>query len=109
MAQFMMTYFGGDQPTTPEAGKAHFAEFQQWLTTLGDAVVSPANPLRNTQVVQPDGSTSAGSQVAMSGFTVLKAETIEAAVEMAQSCPFLTINGTLEVAELVQMGGGPAK
>lgn len=103
MPQFMITYLGGDKPSTPEEGKEHFAKYQQWLGSLGDAVVSPANPLKDTHTVNPNGNASAGSQTTMSGYTVIEAESIDAAIKIAKACPFLEINGTLEVSELIQM------
>ncbi len=103
MAQYMITYLGGDQPTTPEAGKQHFAEYKTWLGGLGDAVVSPANPLKGTTTINPDGSITSGSRTSMSGYTVVEAESMDAAIEMAKGCPFLSINGTLEVSEMIQM------
>ncbi len=105
MATYVISYFGGDQPATPEEGKQHFARYQKWLASLGDACISPMNPLRNTHVVSPDGSVSQGSQCGMSGYTLVEADSIEAALAMAQECPFLAINGTLEVSELVKMPG----
>jgi len=39
----------------------------------------------------------------MSGFTIIEAQSIEVALEMAKSCPFLDIGGSLEVSELMQM------
>jgi hypothetical protein len=104
MPQFVMTYLGGNPPSTPEEGQKHFAEYQQWLGSLGDAAVSPMNPFKNTHVVKPDGSVTQGSGVAMTGYTIVEADDMEAALEMAKSCPFLGIDGTLEVSELVQMG-----
>lgn len=103
MPQFIITYLGGDHPKTPEEGQAHFAKYKQWLTELGNKVVSPANPLKGTTVVKPDGSTSIGSQSGMSGYTVLEMESLEEAIEAAKSCPFLEINGSLEVSERVDM------
>jgi hypothetical protein len=41
----------------------------------------------------------------MSGFTIIEAESIEAAVAITRACPFLDIGGSLEVSELVQMPG----
>lgn len=104
MPQFVMTYLGGNPPATPEEGKKHFAEYQQWLGSLGDAAVSPMNPFKNTHVVKPDGSVSQGSSIAMTGYTIVEASDMDAALEMAKGCPFLAIDGTLEVSELVQMG-----
>ena len=39
----------------------------------------------------------------MSGMSILRMPSMEKAVEAAQSCPFLEINGTLEVSELIEM------
>jgi hypothetical protein len=41
----------------------------------------------------------------MSGFTIIEADSMEAALLIAKGCPFLDIAGSLEVSELVQMGG----
>ena len=103
MAKFMLVYLGGEQPSNPEEGKKHFEEYRAWLTSLGEAVISAANPLKDTHVVSTDGKSQAGSSTLMSGFSVLEAPSIEAAVLMSESCPFLKIGGTLEVSELIEM------
>ena len=103
MAKYMLVYLGGEHPTNPEEGKKHFEEYREWLVSLGDAVISAANPLKDTHVISPDGSANAGSSTLMSGFSVLEAPSIEAAVLMSESCPFLKIGGTLEVSELIEM------
>ena len=105
MLQFVMTYLGGNHPSTPEEGRQHFARYMQWLGSLGDSAISPANPLANTQTVSADGSVKAGGSTAMSGFTIIEAESMDAALEAARSCPFLEIGGSLEVSELMQMPG----
>ena len=105
MAKFVITYLGGNQPSTAEEGQQHFARYRQWLSNLGDSAISPANPLANTQTVNPDGSVTAGGSTAMSGFTILEAESMDAALVAARSCPFLEIGGSLEVSELMQMPG----
>ncbi|MCW8879222.1 MAG: hypothetical protein OQK04_10320 [Kangiellaceae bacterium] len=103
MPKFIISYLGGEHPKTPEEGQAHFAKYKEWLGGLGDAVVSPANPFKNTHTVFPDGNVEVKSLTNMSGFTVVSAESIDGALEMAKSCPFLDINGSLEVSELVEM------
>lgn len=105
MPQFVLTYLGGNHPSTPEEGRQHFARYMQWLDDLGDSAISPANPLTNTQTVNPDGSVTAGGSTAMSGFTIIEAESMDAALAAARSCPFLEIDGSLEVSELMQMPG----
>lgn len=103
MPQYMITYLGGNQPSTPEEGKQHFEKYKAWLVSLGDSAISPANPLKNSNTVNPDGSVTAGSTTTMSGYTVVEAESIEDALIMAKACPFLDIGGSLEVSELIQM------
>lgn len=105
MTQYMITYLGGNQPSTQEEGQQHFAKYKEWLSSLGDSAVSPANPLKDTRVVKPDGTVSSGSTTSMSGYTVVETESMDAALEMAKACPFLEIGGSLEVSELAQMKG----
>lgn len=103
MTQYIITYLGGNQPSTPEEGQKHFAKYKEWLSSLGTAVISPANPFKNTHTINPDGSITAGSKTTMSGYTIIETDSMEAALEMAKTCPFLEIEGTLEISELVQM------
>ena len=66
MPHYMLSYLGGNHPSTPEEGKQHFAKYQQWLSSLGDAAVSPANPLKGTTTVNANGSVTAGGTTTMS-------------------------------------------
>ncbi len=103
MPQFVIVYFGGKPPATPEEGQQHFAKYKEWLSSLGDAAVSPANPCKNTRTVSPDGTVTVGSASAMSGYTIVAADSLDTALEMAKTCPFRDIGGSLEVSELGQM------
>ncbi|MCU7813107.1 MAG: YciI family protein [Candidatus Thiodiazotropha sp. (ex Notomyrtea botanica)] len=103
MPQYVIVYLGGNQPSSPEEGKQHFAKYKEWLSSLGDSAVSPMNPLKNTTTVNPDGSISTGGETMMSGYTIIKADSMEAALSAAKTCPFLEIGGSLEVSELVEM------
>jgi len=75
----LIAYLGGDQPSSPEEGKKHMAKYMEWLSSLGDSAVSPANPFKNTSTVNPDGTVIAGSTTTMSGYTVIKADSMDAA------------------------------
>ncbi len=105
MAQYVIVYLGGDQPASPEEGKKHMAKYMDWLKSLGDCAVSPANPLKDTHTVYSDGSVSKGGKVGMSGYTIVEADSMDAALAMANACPFLEVGGTLEVSELMKMPG----
>ncbi len=103
MPQYIISYIGGNQPSTPEEGKQHFEKYKEWLSSLGDAAISPANPLRNTTTINPDRSISDKSMTTMSGYTVITADSMDSALDIAKACPFLDIGGSLEVSELIQM------
>jgi len=105
MPQFMITYLGTPQPASPEEGQQHMAKYKEWLAALGDSAVSPANPLKNTKTINPDGSVETGGSTAMSGFTIIAAESEEEALSVAKACPYLEIGGSLEVSEVMKMPG----
>ena len=68
-------------------------------------LVSPANPLKDTTIITPDRQVAKGSKTEMSGFSVIQADSMLIAIEMAKTCPFLEIGGTLEVSEMMRMDG----
>lgn len=103
MPRYILTYLGGNQPSSPEEGKQHFTKYMDWLSSLGDSAVSPANPMKGTNTVNPDGTVTNGGTAAMSGFTIIEVDSMEAALSIAKSCPFLDVGGSLEVSELVEM------
>ena len=103
MPQYVIVYLGGEQPSSPEEGKQHMSKYMGWLSSLGDAAVSPANPLKNTSTIDSDGWVTSGGATSMSGFTIIEEESMEAALSVAKTCPFLDIGGSLEVSELVEM------
>jgi len=107
MPQYIFVYLGGDYPSSPEEGQKHFDKYNEWLHSLGDAMVSPAIPFKDTHTVHPDRSTQPGTTTAMSGMSILNMGSMQEALAAAQSCPFLEINGTLEVSELIEMSAAP--
>lgn len=103
MAHFLMAYIGGEHPTSPDEQKKHFDSYTEWLGNINDKILVPMLPLKDTTTVNPDASITEGSTTAMSGYTIIDAETMEEALGIAKSCPFLEIGGTLEVSEIMQM------
>ncbi len=107
MPQYIFVYLGGEYPTDPEEGQKHFEQYQQWLQSLGDKIVSPAIPFKDTHTVHPDQSVEQGTVTAMSGLSILRMNSMDEALEAAKSCPFLEIKGTLEISEMIEMSGQP--
>jgi len=97
-----MTYHGGRQPASPEEGKAMMARWQEWMGAHAAALLEPQNPIGKTWTVDADGAREGTPHPAM-GFSVLEAADMDAALEIAKSCPF-TEMGTIEISEIKQMG-----
>ena len=105
MPQYVIVYLGGDQPSSPEEGQQHNVKYMDWLSSLGASAVSPANPFKDTHTVNADGTVTTGSTTSMSGYTIIEADSMDAALSIAKACPFLDIGGSLEVSELAEMPG----
>lgn len=103
MPNYMLAYYdGGKAPESPEAGAKGRAKFQSWVMGLGDAVVNPGTPLGMSKTVGASGAVREGGANRLTGFSIVKANSLDAAVEMARGCPFLEM-GAIEVAEVMEM------
>ena len=103
MANYMIAYHGGTPPESPEAGAQHRAKWKSWIEGLGDAVANSGTPLMGTKVLTANGVQDNVDPDGMKGFAVVKADTIEAALEMAKSDPFLEIGGSIRVSQMMEM------
>lgn len=103
MPNFMIAYYGGNQPGSPEEGKAHMEKWKAWIAGLGDAVVNPGTPFPVSKIVTSSSVEDDNDPDAMKGFAVVQADSIEAAIEIAQSDPFLEMNGKIRVSQMMEM------
>lgn len=102
MPTYIIAYHGGTKPETPEEGAKQMANWKAWLDDLGDAVVNPGTPLGRSKMVSPAGVSDDDGPHSLTGFSMVTAHSMAAALEMAKACPFLDM-GTLEVAEVMEM------
>ena len=104
MAKFMLAYHGGGMPETPEEGERVMAAWTSWLDELGAACIDPGNPVGKSKTVHADRIADDGGIDPLSGYSIIEADTIEAACEMARGCPILDGGkGTVEVAQIHEM------
>jgi hypothetical protein len=103
MANFMIAYFGGDQPSSKVEGMAHMGKWKAWVEGLGEKVLNPGTPLMGTKIVTSSDVQDENDSGAMHGFAVLRADTMDEAVEIAKSDPFLGTHGTIRVSEMMEM------
>lgn len=105
MQNFMIGYFGGTPPSSKEEGMAHMQAWKEWIAGLGDKVVNPGTPLPQSKIVTAEGIQQGDDTIKMSGFAVIKAESLDAAAEIAQTDPFLKMGGTIRVSLMMEMPG----
>jgi len=103
MANYMIAYHGGTQPSSKEEGMAHMNKWKAWVEGLGDAIVNPGTPLPVSKLVTSNSVEDDNDSNSMKGFAVVKAESIEAAIEIAKSDPFLEMGGTIRVSQMMEM------
>jgi hypothetical protein len=102
MAKFHLTYSGGGpMPETEEAVAEAMAAWSGWFGQLGENVVDGGNPFGPRQTIAHDGSISdtGGS----TGYSVIAADDLGAAVAMAKGCPVLPNGGNVEVSECLDI------
>ena len=102
MSNYIFAYHGGKKPESPEAGAELMAKWEAWIGGLGDAVVNPGNPVGMSKTVSSSGVSDDGGSNPLSGFSIVTADSMDAALEMAKGCPHLE-HGTIEVAEVLEM------
>ena len=103
MPKFVFAYHGGSMPETPEEGAKVMEQWQAWLGGMGEDALDFGNPVGPSKTVSSDGVSDDGGPNPISGYSLINAPTMEAAVEMAKGCPALQSGGTVEVAEAMEM------
>lgn len=101
MANFLLVYTGGETRSAEERQKV-LPLWGAWMGQLGDKFVDPGNPIGHAKNVSNGGTVhdGAASSPAASGYSILKADTLDAATELAKGCPILQSGGKVTVYEI---------
>jgi hypothetical protein len=98
MGKYVLTYQGGGMADTEEAQQAAMAAWGAWFGTLGAAVVDGGAPFGASSAVG-GGSAKAG----LTGYSILEAADLPAAVRLAEGCPIIADGGTVDVYEALDV------
>ena len=99
MAKYLLAYRGGGMPDSPEATANVMAAWGAWFGKLGAAVADPGNPVSQAKTIAADGSVSGDGRSSLSGYSIISAESLDAAIALAKGCPVLSSGATIEVCE----------
>jgi hypothetical protein len=104
VSKYIMIYKGEATDTadmTEEQAGEVMAKWGAWMGTVGSALADVGSPFGNGISVIDDGSTS--TPVALSGYSIVEAETLSAAEELSNGHPYLSEgagNFAIEIFEL---------
>ena len=101
MANYLLAYVGGGGVEgDEEARQKVMTEWMNWFGVLGEAIVDGGNPFGASKSVASGGKVGAAT-AGLTGYTIVKADSLDAATEMAKGCPVVTSGGSVEVYETV--------
>jgi hypothetical protein len=106
MPTYLLAHHGVSLPKseTEQSELAH--AWKAWMDGLNGALEGSNNPIKFARTIDPDGAVgTGGGPNPVMGLSFVTAANIDAAVEMAQSCPHLAAGGSIEVAEIVPRPG----
>jgi len=104
MANYLLAYHGGGMAPTEEERARIMEAWGKWFQALGPALVDGGNPTAQAKTIASDGTATDGGGInPLTGYSILAADDLDAAVELAKGCPVLLSGGTVEVAEIMQV------
>jgi hypothetical protein len=102
MAKFVYVYTGGQMAETPEAQEQAMQAWGAWFGALGDKVTDAGNPFGPSATVKQGGGSPSGTSQ-LTGYSIVEADSLQAATAHAEGCPVLQSSGSVEVYEAIPM------
>jgi hypothetical protein len=107
MSKYLYLYRGpatSMEEFTPEQSAEQMRAWGEWMSRVGPALADPGAPLGARTAVSDNGSTPVPSD--QNGYSIVEADTLDAAKEFTKDHPFLSEGRgrfTIEIFELVPM------
>jgi hypothetical protein len=102
MSKFVLVYTGGQMAETPEEQEASMQAWGAWFGQLGSAVLDMGNPFGASATASGSGIAEGGS-AKLTGYSIVSADSLDAATALTAGCPLLTSGGAIDVYEAVEM------
>jgi hypothetical protein len=97
---YLLLYKGGSMPETEAEQKKVMEAWTAWFGKHGEAIADAGNPFTpKAKTIGADGKVTDGAFAAASGYTLIKADSLDKAVEIAKGCPVTLGGATVAVYE----------
>lgn len=105
MTKYIFTYHGGSgMAATPEEQERQMAAWGSWMGEIEASLADGGNPFGRHVTVGADGATSDGGPAAeLGGYSIVTADSMEAACDLAKGCPVLNEGGSVQVSEAIDV------
>jgi hypothetical protein len=112
MKNFMFIFRGGEtmEDASPETMQAHFGKWKAWIDEIaakgkystGDPLVPGGAVVSGADKKITDGPFAEGKEL-IGGYFIIKAESLEDAIEISKDCPDLEMDGSVEIREIMEV------
>jgi len=102
MKDYVFIYYGEPKFRSREEGAKYMERWKAWAGSLGKALINPVVPFKRVTTVSSSSVSDNNSSNRLTGYSVVQADSMDAAIEMARGCPHLE-HGTVDVAEAMEM------
>ncbi|HEX3672165.1 MAG TPA: YciI family protein [Candidatus Cybelea sp.] len=111
MAEFLYLYRGGQRGTTAEESEQIMQKWMNWFKELtasgnlkdgGQPLEADGKVVRDKRGAMTDGPFAEAKDL-VGGYTLVEAESLARAAELAQGCPILERQGFVEVRPIMKM------
>ena len=99
MPRYLLAYHGGHVDESQEGRERVMTEFGEWFAELGPRLIDPGNPIARAVTVDGGTVSGGGGYNPVSGYTVIEADDMEAAIELVKRGPIVQGGRTVEIAE----------
>lgn len=110
MNEFVFLYRGGERPTSAEQGQQVLQRWMAWFTELAAQghVVDRGQPLERSGKLVGQGKVVTDGPFAelkdvVGGYTLIRAQDVSQAAELARGCPILDRGGQVEVRPVMKL------
>ncbi len=94
MAKYVFLYLGGTPPSNPEEGKKVMDAWMAWFGRVGSQIVDGGAPFGPRKTIGGSASSGAG------GYSIMSADSLDAAVHLTDAHPHLMSGGSIEICEI---------